>query len=153
MKLYQSTLKNDFGLITLTFSDEGLHTLNLNENKENIIFELSKENQYLKQLKEYFTGTRKQFDLSLVLIATPFQRKVWEYIQQIPYGETQTYNEVAQGIGHPNAHRAVGNALHVNPIPIVVPCHRVIRSDGGLGGFGLGIDVKQKLLDFERQHL
>lgn len=153
MKFYQSTLKNDLGIITLTFSDEGLHTIFLNENKGNIVFELSKENQYLKQLKEYFAGNRKQFDLPLVLIGTPFQTKVWEYIQHIPYGETQTYNEVAQGIGHPNGQRAVGNALHANPIPIVFPCHRVIRSDGGLGGFGLGIDVKQKLLDLERQHL
>jgi len=153
MKFYQSTIKNDFGIITITFSDEGLHTIFLNKDNENILFELSKKNEYLMQLKEYFAGIRKHFDLPLILIGTPFQRKVWEYIQHIPYGETQTYNEVAQGIGHPNAQRAVGNALHVNPIPIVVPCHRVIRSDGGLGGFGLGIDVKQKLLDFERQHL
>ncbi|MDP8314622.1 MAG: methylated-DNA--[protein]-cysteine S-methyltransferase, partial [Candidatus Celaenobacter antarcticus] len=96
---------------------------------------------------------RKHFDLPLILVGTSFQRKVWEYIQHIPFGETQTYNEVAQGIGHPNAQRAVGNALHTNPIPIIVPCHRVVRTDGGLGGFGLGIDVKQKLLDFERKHL
>jgi len=153
MKLYQSTLKNDFGIITLTFSDEGLHTLNLNGNKENIVFELSKSNEYLTQLKDYFNGNRKHFDLPLILVGTSFQRKVWEYIQHIPFGETQTYNEVAQGIGHPNAQRAVGNALHTNPIPIIVPCHRVVRTDGGLGGFGLGIDVKQKLLDFERKHL
>lgn len=153
MKFYQSILKNDLGIITLTFSDEGLHTLNLNGNNENILFELSKENQYLTQLKEYFAGIRKQFDLPLVLIGTPFQKKVWDYIRHIPYGETQTYIEVASGIGHAEAQRAVGNALHTNPIPIVVPCHRVIRSDGGLGSFGLGIDVKQKLLDFERQHL
>jgi len=153
MKLYQSTLKNDFGIITLTFSDEGLHTLNLNGNKENIVFELSKSNEYLTQLKDYFNGNRKHFDLPLILVGTSFQRKVWEYIQHIPFGETQTYNEVAQGIGHPNAQRAVGNALHTNPIPIIVPCHRVVRTDGGLGGFGLGIDVKQKLLDLERKHL
>ena len=153
MKLYQSTLKNDFGIITLTFSDEGLHTLNFYENKENIVFELSKSNEYLTQLKDYFNGNRKHFDLALILVGTSFQRKVWEYIQHIPFGETQTYNEVAQGIGHPNAQRAVGNALHTNPIPIIVPCHRVVRTDGGLGGFGLGIDVKQKLLDFERKHL
>ncbi len=153
MKFYQSTIKNDLGFITLTFSDEGLHTLNLNGNVEDVIFELSKNNKYLTQLKEYYAGKRKTFDLPLVLVGTPFQRNVWEYIQHIPYGETQTYNEVAQGIGHPNAQRAVGNALHVNPIPIIVPCHRVIRSDGGLGGFGLGIDVKQKLLDLERQQL
>ena len=153
MKFYQSILKIDLGNITLTFSDEGLHTIHLNENNENVVFELSKNNEYLTQLKEYFAGKRKQFDLPLILIGTPFQRKVWEYIQHIPYGKTQTYSDVAQEIGHPNSSRAVGNALHVNPIPIIIPCHRVIRSDGGLGGFGLGIDVKQKLLDLERQHL
>ena len=153
MKFYQSILKIDLGIITITFSQEGLHTIHLNEDNENVVFELSKNNEYLTQLKEYFAGNRKQFDIPLILIGTPFQRKVWEYIQHIPYGETQTYNEIAQGIGHPNAQRSVGNALHVNPIPIIIPCHRVIRSDGGLGGFGLGIDVKQKLLDLERQHL
>ena len=143
----------DLGIITITFSQEGLHTIYLNEDNENVLFELSKNNQYLTQFKEYFAGKRKQFDLPLILIGTPFQRKVWEYIQHIPYGKTQTYSDVAQEIGHPNSSRAVGNALHVNPIPIIIPCHRVIRSDGGLGGFGLGIDVKQKLLDLERQHL
>ncbi len=153
MKFYQSILKIDLGIITITFSQEGLHTIHLNEDNENVVFELSKNNEYLTQLKEYFAGNRKQFDIPLILIGTPFQTKVWEYIQQIPYGETQTYSDVAQEIGHPNSSRAVGNALHVNPIPIVVPCHRVIRSDGGLGGFGLGIDIKQKLLDLERQHL
>jgi len=153
MKFYQSILKNDLGFITITYSDEGLHTIHINNDSENVIFELSENNKYLTQLKEYFAGTKKQFDIPIVLIGTPFQIKVLEYIQHIPYGETQTYNEVAHGIGHPNAQRAVGNALHTNPIPIIVPCHRVIRSDGGLGGFGLGIDVKQKLLDFERRHL
>lgn len=153
MKFYQSILENDLTNLLLTFSDEGLHTLNLNGNNENILFELSKENKYLTQLQEYFTGNRKQFNLPLVLIGTPFQKKVWDHIQHIPYGKTQTYNDVAQGIGHSKSSRAVGNALHVNPIPIIIPCHRVIRSDGGLGGFGGGIDMKQKLLDFERQHL
>jgi len=152
MKFYQSTLKNDFGNIVLTFSDEGLHTIDFNDNDEDVIFELSDDNMYLNQLKKYFLGKIKSFDLPLVLVGTPFQMKVWEYIQHIPYGETQTYNEVARGIGHLRSSRAVGNALHVNPIPIIVPCHRVIRTDGGLGGFGLGIDVKQKLLDFEKQH-
>jgi len=86
-------------------------------------------------------------------VGTPFQIKVWEYLQQIPYGKTQTYQDVAKGIGHPRSSRAVGNANHVNPIPIIIPCHRVIRSDKGLGGFGGGIDVKKRLLDFEKKYL
>ena len=153
MKFYQSILENDLTNLLITFSDEGLHTIQFNAKNEDMIFEQSKENKYVNQFKEYLSGKRKTFDLLLMLVGTPFQKKVWEYIQHIPYGETQTYNDIAQGIGHPRSSRAVGNALHVNPIPIIVPCHRVIRSDGGLGGFGGGIDVKQKLLDFERQHL
>ena len=152
MKFYQSILENDLTNLLLTFSDEGLHTVQLNGKSNEVIFELSKNNEYLSQLIEYVHGKRKVFDLPLVIVGTPFQKKVWEYIQRIPYGEIQTYNDVAEGIGHPKSSRAVGNALHVNPIPIIIPCHRVIRSDGGLGGFGGGIDVKQKLLDFERQH-
>ena len=153
MKFYQSILENDLTNLLITFSDEGLHTIQFNAKNEDMIFEQSKENKYVNQFKEYLSGKRKTFDLLLMLVGTPFQKKVWEYIQHIPYGETQTYNDIAQGIGHPRSSRAVGNALHVNPIPIIIPCHRVIRSDGGLGGFGGGIDVKQKLLDFERQHL
>lgn len=153
MKFKQSLVKTDFGNLLLTFSDEGLLTIQFDVKDEDIIFERSNENIFLSQLKEYFDGTRTNFDLPLVFVGTPFQKKVWEYIQQIPYGKTQTYQEVAEGIGHPNSSRAVGNALHVNPIPIVIPCHRVIRSDGGLGGFGGGINVKQKLLDFEKNHL
>ncbi len=153
MKLYQSILKNNIVNILLTFSDEGLHTIQFDCKDKDVIFELSKDNKYLKQLEEYFSGKRKTFDLPLVLVGTPFQIKVWEYLQQIPYGKTQTYHDVALGIGHPRSSRAVGNANHVNPIPIVIPCHRVIRTDKGLGGFGGGIDVKQKLLDFEKKHL
>jgi len=153
MKLYQSILKNNLVNLLLTFSDEGLQTIQFDGKDKDVIFKLSKDNKYLKQLGEYFSGKRKIFDLPLVLVGTPFQIKVWEYLQQIPYGKTQTYQDVAQGIGHPRSSRAVGNANHVNLIPIVIPCHRVIRSDKGLGGFGGGIDVKQRLLDFEKKHL
>jgi len=152
MKFYQSILKNDLVNLIFTYSDEGLHTIQFNGKNEDVIFELSENNEYLNQLKEYLLGKRKSFDLPLVLVGTPFQMKVWEYIQNIPYGKTQTYNEVARGIGHPRSARAVGNALHTNPISIIIPCHRVVRSDGTLGGFGGGIDVKQKLLDFEKEH-
>jgi methylated-DNA-[protein]-cysteine S-methyltransferase len=152
MKLYQSILKNNLVNLLLTFSDEGLHTIEFDGKDQDVVFELSQNNKYLKQLEEYFAGKRKTFYLPLVLVGTPFQVEVWEYLQQIPYGKTQSYQDVAQGIGHPQSSRAVGNANHVNPIPIIIPCHRVIRSDKGLGGFGGGIDVKQRLLDFEKNH-
>ncbi len=107
----------------------------------------------LSQLKKYAEGRLKDFDCPLDLHGTPFQRKVWAALIKIPYGETRSYRDVARAIGHPKAFRAVGNANGTNPIPIIVPCHRVIESNGGLGGYGQGIDVKKRLLDFEKAHV
>ena len=97
-------------------------------------------------------GKLERFDCSLDLRGTPFQRKVWTALAKIPYGSTRSYRDIAKSIGHPNAFRAVGNANGSNPIPIILPCHRVIESNGGLGGFGHGVKVKQQLLDFEKRH-
>ena len=104
----------------------------------------------LTQLSEFFDGRRKAFDVKLSLRGTPFQLEVWRTLLRIPYGETRTYAEIAKSIGRPAATRAVGAANGANPIPIIVPCHRVIGSNGSLTGFGGGIDVKRWLLDFER---
>jgi methylated-DNA-[protein]-cysteine S-methyltransferase len=104
----------------------------------------------IRQLGEYFSGARKTFDLPISLRGTPFQLEVWYSLLRIPYGTTRTYAEIAKSIGRPKATRAVGAANGANPIPIIVPCHRVIGSDGSLTGFGGGIDVKRWLLDFER---
>ncbi len=106
----------------------------------------------LSQLRKYLDGKLKRFDCSLDLRGTPFQKRVWSALARIPYGKTKSYQEIAKSIGHPKAFRAVGNANGSNPIPIILPCHRVIESDGGLGGYGHGIRVKQLLLDFERTH-
>ncbi len=103
----------------------------------------------IQQLAEYFAGERKQFDVPLALRGTPFQLEVWRALQRIPYGETRTYADIARAIGRPTATRAVGGANGANPIPIIIPCHRVIGSNGGLTGFGGGIDVKRRLLDLE----
>lgn len=108
--------------------------------------------QVKKQLSEYFEGRRKAFDLALAPEATPFQLQVLEALRAIPYGETRSYKDVAVAVGNPKAVRAVGGANGSNPIPIVIPCHRVIGSDGGLTGFGGGIDTKRFLLDLERRH-
>ena len=102
-----------------------------------------------QQLTEYFEGKRKTFDLPLSLKGTPFQLECWNALQRIPYGATATYGEIARSIGRPAAVRAVGAANGANPIPIIVPCHRVIGSNGSLTGFGGGIDMKRWLLDFE----
>ncbi len=102
-----------------------------------------------RQLREYFAGARQNFDLPLKPSGTPFQRKVWETLLDIPFGETIAYSELAKRVGKPKAARAVGSANGANRIAIVIPCHRVIAADGTLGGYGGGLDVKQQLLDLE----
>jgi methylated-DNA-[protein]-cysteine S-methyltransferase len=103
-----------------------------------------------QQLKEYFTGARRDFDLPVVLRGTAFQCKVWEHLKSIPCGETWSYGQLAQRIRQPTASRAVGLANGRNPVSIVIPCHRVIGSDGSLTGYGGGLERKQWLLEHER---
>ena len=102
-----------------------------------------------QQLDEYFAGTRTAFDFPLRLQGTPFQEKVWAALRDIPYGETRSYQQIAQAIGQPKACRAVGMANHRNPIYIVVPCHRVVGANGALTGYGGGLDMKKALLELE----
>ena len=102
-----------------------------------------------KQLAEYFAGERRSFDLELDLDGTPFQKRVWEELLTIPYGETVTYGELAERVGRPDVIRAVGGAVGRTPAPIVVPCHRVIGADGSLTGYGGGLDRKAALLRLE----
>ncbi|MDT5331405.1 MAG: methylated-DNA-[protein]-cysteine S-methyltransferase [Mycobacterium sp.] len=104
----------------------------------------------VEQLDAYFAGDRTDFDLELALVGTQFQRRVWAALQTIPYGETRSYGEIAQQIGSPGAFRAVGLANGHNPIGIIVPCHRVIGSNGSLTGYGGGLDRKRALLELEK---
>lgn len=103
----------------------------------------------IAQLREYFAGTRRQFDLRLHPKGTDFQKSVWRALQQIPYGETRSYADLAEAIGRPTAVRAVGLANGANPLPIVIPCHRVIGKDGSLTGYGGGLAIKEALLRLE----
>lgn len=105
-----------------------------------------------RQLTEYFSGTRKSFDLPLAPKGTAFQKKVWAALCEIPYGETRTYADIAKMIGNEKACRAVGMANHVNPIPVIVPCHRVIGANGKLTGYAGGLGKKQLLLDLEQNN-
>ncbi len=107
----------------------------------------------IRQLKEYFAGKRADFDLPLAPDGTEFQRTVWRQLQEIPYGETISYGELARRVGNPKASRAVGAANGQNPIPIVIPCHRVIGSNGKLTGFGGGLPTKERLLALEAKQL
>lgn len=102
-----------------------------------------------RELMEYFEGSRTEFDLPLCPEGTVFQKKVWDALRRIPYGETRSYGEIACAVGNPKASRAVGGANNKNPIMILIPCHRVIGKDGSLVGFGGGLDVKEKLLKLE----
>ncbi len=103
-----------------------------------------------RALQEYFKGRKLTMTLPLDVQATTFQRQVWKELQKIPYGQTRSYSEIARAIGHPKAARAVARACATNPVSIVIPCHRVIRKDGSLGGYGGGIARKRALLSLER---
>lgn len=104
------------------------------------------------QISEYLEGKRKEFSLPLDLHGTDFQLKVWRHLLKIPYGETRSYKEIAQALNSPEASRAVGTANGKNPVSLIVPCHRVINSDGGLGGYAGGLPIKTTLLQLEITH-
>jgi len=103
-----------------------------------------------RQLEEYFAGKRTTFDVSLAPEGAPFEREVWRALEEIPYGETVSYGEIARRVGQPTAARAVGTANGHNPIAVIVPCHRVIGADGSLTGYGGGLERKRLLLELER---
>ena len=104
----------------------------------------------IRQVIEYLEGKRSDFELRLDLRGTPFQRSVWNALLEIPYGATRSYADVARAVGNPNAVRAVGSANGANPVPLIVPCHRVIAAGGKLGGYGGGLDLKRRLLAMEQ---
>ena len=107
----------------------------------------------IRQLREYFAGKRIDFDFPLAPEGTTFQRAVWDQLREIPYAQTISYGELARRVGNPKAARAVGSANGANPLPIVIPCHRVIAGDGSIGGFGGGLPTKLSLLALERRVL
>jgi O-6-methylguanine DNA methyltransferase len=106
-----------------------------------------------RQLGEYFLGRRREFELELALYGTPFQLRVWRALCAIPYGALRSYGDIARAVGRPGAGRAVGQAVGSNPIPIVIPCHRVIASDGSIGGYSCGLAIKHRLLALEGAEL
>jgi methylated-DNA-[protein]-cysteine S-methyltransferase len=114
-----------------------------------VIEDASRTAEVRRQLQEYFDGQRREFDLTLAPRGTAFELSVWDELRRIPFGETRSYAEIARALGNPAATRAVGRANGANPIPIVVPCHRVIGSNGSLTGFGGGLDNKARLLELE----
>ena len=147
------------GLVALEFDRRlpGQQTIrpnprDLRGERKNVQFEESEQalQPYLGQLHEYFAGHRRQFDFPLDLRGTDFQLACWRALLAIPYGETRSYGDIARAVGQPRGFRAVGMANNRNPIAIVVPCHRVIASDGTLCGYGGGLQIKRNLLQLER---
>lgn len=117
--------------------------------KIDLVEDAEKLTPYIQQFHEYFEGTRSHFDLPFFYQGTPFQESIWQALQNIPYGETCSYSDIAQRINNPKAVRAVGGAIGSNPIMIVVPCHRVLGKDGSLTGFSGGLELKKLLLKIE----
>ena len=149
------TKQTPIGLITISEEQGFVTSLSFKQKvfngkwDKNVLSEVLKD--AFEQLEEYLEGKRKEFDLPLNPKGTSFQQKVWSCLYKIPYGETRSYKDVAEQIGDENACRAVGSANNKNPIPIFIPCHRIIGSDGNLTGYAGGLEIKQKLLDIEQQ--
>jgi methylated-DNA-[protein]-cysteine S-methyltransferase len=148
-----STLPTPIGELVLTADPDGALTRLYLPNRPPDTSGWERDDELLepvrRQLEEYFAGERTEFDVPLRPTGVPFQLKVWEALLKIPYGETASYGEIAREIGHPTAFRAVGAANGQNPIAIIVPCHRVIGSNGSLTGYGGGLPTKRALLDLE----
>lgn len=153
---YIFTYATIFGKISISEDGEGnicglyLPTYNLP-----IVEDLETDaiSEAFSQLEEYFNGRRRGFNLPLACEATDFQRSVWSEIADIPYGETVTYGEIAETLGKPGSYRAVGAACGRNPLPVIIPCHRVVPSSGGIGSYGGGSTLKRNLLNLEAEFL
>ena len=152
MTLTTATVDTPIGELTLVASERGLRNVlwpGRLAPDEALVQSSPFLDDAARQVREYFAAARTSFELSLDLEGTRFQRKAWLALAEIPYGETRSYAEQAARLGRPHAVRAVGHANGRNPLPIVLPCHRVIGSDGSLTGFGGGLHVKRALLDLE----
>ena len=147
------------GTLTLVGDEAGLRHIDFEEERSPITIrdQWKKKPDFFapvkRQLRAYFKRELEQFDIPLAPVGTPFQLKVWQALRTIPYGELVSYKTIAEAIGNPKAVRAVGGANGKNPLPIIVPCHRVIGSDGSLTGFGGGLETKKRLIDLERPWL
>lgn len=151
------------GLLNISFDNKGIYRINFLNDEENIIEEdralfcqTNRESVFYKlhfnQFNEYFAGQRIFFEIPIKLVGTPFQKMVWQEVLKIPFAETKSYGQIARLLGKPGAARAVGMAMNRNPLPIIIPCHRVIGSNGSLTGYASGIWRKRWLLDHEKNN-
>jgi len=163
MKIFYTVMRYPLGVLLVGATERGLCTVQFGDSARALeralrhqytAVQLQRDKAHLtawvKALRGYFQGHEIAPHLPLDVQATTFQRRVWKELQKIPYGQTRSYSEIARAIGHPKAARAVARACAANPVPIVIPCHRVIRSDGSLGGYSGGRARKRALLSLER---
>ena len=147
---YYDSLQSPIGALYLIFAQSALIGITFDKPSGITPRQTKSSVQAKKQLEEYFTSRRTDFTVKTSFgEGTEFEREVWEALRGVHYGETRTYKWIAERIGNPHAFRAVGNALGKNPIPIIYPCHRIIESDGSIGGYSSGIDIKRRLLEIE----
>lgn len=152
---YWTTMNSPIGELTLVGSDEALHAIHFATASRTAVLPAGAKRDAaaftnsVHQLNEYFSGDRRDFDLQLQPDGTAFQKKVWHALLGIGYGETVSYGDIARRINNPKGVRAVGLANGRNPIPVIIPCHRVIGSNGTLTGYAGGIEIKKRLLDLE----
>ena len=147
-------MSSPVGKLTLVASSKGLVAIDVRKNAKQVVTEKDVSAQAIltktkKQLEQYFAGKRTSFDVSLDLVGTEFQVQAWRALCRIPFGKTISYGQQAANIKKPKAFRAVGSANGKNPIPMIVPCHRVVAGDGSLGGYSLGLKMKKQLLALE----
>ncbi len=147
---YYDILQTPIGKLYLLFRSSALISISFEKPVAVIPKQTKGSAEAKKELSEYFDHGRRDFSLRTAFIeGTEFEQAVWECLKDIPYGETRTYKWIADKLGKPHASRAVGNALGKNPIPIAFPCHRIIESDGSIGGYTPGVDIKRRLLEIE----
>jgi AraC family transcriptional regulator of adaptative response/methylated-DNA-[protein]-cysteine methyltransferase len=159
MKIRYHTVDSDFGKLLVAGTERGVCAVHLADDDSALGIALRGEypeaiierdegslRHWVDQILAYLQGARVRLDLPLDIQGTAFQFRVWRALQKIAYGATQTYADIARAIGQPGAARAVGHACGTNPVPLIIPCHRVVGSNGKLGGYGLGLDRKRKLL-------
>ena len=153
--LFGCIVESPIGPLALAVSEKGVVSLHFGRAlpwQTDLIESEAKTAVCRRELEEYFAGERTRFTVPLDLRGTSFQKQCWQALLDIPYGETRSYADIAWAVGRPRAFRAVGMANHDNPVAIIVPCHRVVGSNGDLTGYGGGLEVKRRLLELERRH-
>ncbi len=148
-----TTYKYKIGYLKFGYQKDTLLSIEYLKESNDLGDETEFSKEIDKQFKEYFSGSRKSFNIKYKLIGTPFQISVWEELAKIPYGETRTYKDIAKNVGNDKASRAVGMANNKNNLLLIIPCHRVVGSNKKLVGFAIGLDVKEYLLKLEKEHI